>query len=1000
LTQLSPKSNEELHALLSRDVSGLWMAADVISERSGVTSPILVLIDQFEEAFGNQVPGEDINQFVRLLVRFFERPHPNVYLIVTMRTDFLDICTKFAGLASVINGTQFLTPILGLHELIEAIRRPSEDYGGEIEKPLLDRLLLDMRPGAGYDPDNLALLQHALQWLWRRACARNGLTISPSPASESKLTLKLDLPAYTEAGGLRGILNLHANEVLGRFKNQDQMALEVVFKRLAERTSAGGYRRTPARISNLSNLAGSVDAVRGIVNELCQEDIEFLEVRTLGEGDDSLVDICHEALIRTWDRYRGWVDQEAEKLRLVRRVVNDAVDWQQRGRRDEDLLHGHVLNFLSKRWSELSPTKVWAERYAISQTRPERLANVIPLVESYFDESNKLNRKEVLRFEQLRVKEATARIRLVRDRLFGAVLFLCVIAAFLGYRYWTGDQQARELVAGSFRVLAEDALVSRHDAPTALLWIIEGLKRSPGFEDAFEPLLYEALQELRLRKVTKSLSPITSVSFSPDTKFFVSAHQDAKIRIWSIEGGVLEELPIPNAPSAGGAGFSRVRWSPNGEFIAIAARNGVTILYTCSVSSLRNSYEGCKRNDRKESKEPLSLPFEGQITAALFSPDSEILLVQAGPTFFQASTMLYEMAALESASKEPVKPVKLIDETTWAAAFSFDSDQLAVGARDGGIHLISGAPKFEETSELRMSEVPPNGVWSLAFAGASGDELYSGHADGSIYRWDSDTHKPTFFRKQSGQAFQLVSSKDGKWIASSSANGYVSLWAIQEQRRPPIALGPVGAAIWNLDVGGPAANWILAPSSDSIFLWNRRGALAPTEQLAVGSELPSPPLSVTTNESSYSIHFGGSNFDLRRPLEAKPASVAARNSTGDYFAVAEDDGSILVYRARSEDLVARLRGPPQKWKAIAFDGPEIIAISEGGDKISWPFFQDRKSMIEFATKSIPLVDNRPMQLDPCILVNIGRSRSNECQAADKDPNLKRDRSSFSDRKLP
>jgi WD40 repeat protein len=990
LSDLCPGAKSRIELLLSRDVSGLWMATDLVNEEVGSVAPILLLVDQFEELFRSQVSSEQVDQFVRLIVRFFERPHPDLYIIITLRTDFLDVCTKFTGLAAAINATQFLTPILGLHELIQVINRPAEDYGGIVEKPLLERLLLDMRPGAGYDPDNLALLQHALQWLWRTACVRNGLTQSPHPTSNKNVPLALDLQSYADAGGLRGILNVHADQVASRYQMGDRTVLETLFKRLAEKTPGGGYRRSPAKMSDITKVAGSPDTVLRITNDLAREDVEFLDIRNDPQRSDPLIDICHEALIRTWDRYRGWVDDEDEKLRIVRRIANDAVHWQQRGRREEDLQHGHFLHFRVKRWTELAPTKEWADRYPLSATRPERLSNIIPLIESYFEESNKLARKEEAANEELRVKEATARIRLVRDRLLGVVTLLTIIAIFFGYRYVTADQQAEELVAGSFRVLAEDALVARSDAPTALLWTLEGLKRAPGFEKIFEPLVYRSLQDLRLRKVFKSRSNVTAVSFSPDTKFFVSAHQDAKMRISSIEAGLMEEVPIPNAPLVGG-GFARVRWSAHGDLIAIAGRDAVTILWACSLSSLRQAYNVCKKENSTKGREPITIPFKGRMTNAQFSPDSKTLLVQSGPSFFQGETALFDIALLQDAQESPQEPVVVVKDTTWAAAFSSDGDDLAVGGQDGNIHIFH-RPNFTEGKPLKRTDAGPvNQIWSLTFSGGPTNELYSGQSDGSLLRWDINSGESALFGKQPGQVFQLLASRDGEWIASSSDNGFVMLWSTRNPNRDAIKIGPHGGPIWNFDLGGNAADWLLVPSSNSVYFWSRRGALWPTVQLSVAPKSNSSSLHVTTNPGTYSIASNDKIFHFQRPKGSGSSSVASRTADGRYFAVAQDEGSVLLYSTKNEEapLVA-LRGPPRKWKAIEFDGDKVVGFSEAGDQISWPFFPNKTAMLDYAVKSIPVVNNDPMQLDEkllCLLVSTDKSEIPSCQGAAGAPNL-------------
>jgi WD40 repeat protein/energy-coupling factor transporter ATP-binding protein EcfA2 len=979
LSKLCSESVERLHTLLSRELSGLWMVAEMINERNaGVQAPVLLLVDQFEEIFAPNVPRDQADQFIRLIVRFFERPHAGVYLIVTMRTDFLEACTKFAGLASVINATQFLTPILGLQDLVQAISRPAEDYGGVVGKPLLDRLLIDMRPGAGYDPDNLALLQHSLQWLWRRACIRHGLTEPPKPMDDSGPLLELDLQSYLDAGGLRGILNVHADEVAGCYQGEDRAVLEAIFTRIAEKTLGGGYRRSPATVSDIAGVSGSPERVWKIVNELSSEDVGFLEIRTAANHDEAVVDICHEALIRTWNQYRAWVDQEADKLRLVRRVADDAVRWQQRGRRDEDLQQGSVLQFLVNRWKELRPTKEWASRYPLSPSRSELLSNIIPLIEDFFAESQRLYEREQSRLKQLELKAATTRIRLARDRLVGLAVLFAIIGSFLGYRSVTGDRQVNELEAASFRVLAEDALTTRNDAPTALLWVLEGIKRLPSFQSVFEPLLYRSLQNLRLRKLTRFASNVTSVSFSPDTKFVVSAHQDGKIRISSIESGQIAEMAISEQETVG-AVFARARWSPNGQLIAIAGRDAVTLLSPCSIASLQGT-GACKNTDSNAPREPVAIPVTGVLTTALFSPDSKTLLVQAGATFFQSTTTsLFDLASLREPGNSAQQPFKTIPNTTWAAAFNSDGDDLAVGRQDGRIHLLQG-PKFSQ--EKLLGDEAGRVSQSLAFNGGSELELYSGHIDGNILKWDLHTGKPTNFKKQEGQVFQLSISKDGEWLAGSSDAGFVTIWATHQPQQRAVQLGPHGGPVWNFDLGGSGVNnWVVAGSRTSMYLWTRRSALAPQIELSVATDRAASSLPVRTDSENYSIDVQGETVRLRRPEGAEPASWAARTPAGDYFAVAQDGGPVLLYSKPEDYPIAALEARPRNWKAVTFDRDRIVAYSESGDRVSWPFLPAREALVDFANSHIPVVDGQPMRLNPdllCLLIQTRKSNHSDC----------------------
>jgi hypothetical protein len=49
-----------------------------------------------------------------------------LYVIVTMRSEFLGECARFAGFAEMINRTQYLVPRLEDDGLLRAVRRPAQ----------------------------------------------------------------------------------------------------------------------------------------------------------------------------------------------------------------------------------------------------------------------------------------------------------------------------------------------------------------------------------------------------------------------------------------------------------------------------------------------------------------------------------------------------------------------------------------------------------------------------------------------------------------------------------------------------------------------------------------------------------------------------------------------------------------------------------------------------------------------------------------------------------
>src|SRR6185503_4266502 len=91
-----------------------------------------------------------------------------IYVVLTMRSDFVGDCMEFPGLAEAVNGGQYLVPRMGRDALRSVITGPVAVGGGTIAPRLVQRLLNDI----GDDHDQLPVLQHALmrswdRWVWR-----------------------------------------------------------------------------------------------------------------------------------------------------------------------------------------------------------------------------------------------------------------------------------------------------------------------------------------------------------------------------------------------------------------------------------------------------------------------------------------------------------------------------------------------------------------------------------------------------------------------------------------------------------------------------------------------------------------------------------------------------------------------------------------------------------------------------------------------------------------
>ncbi|MBL8483452.1 MAG: hypothetical protein JNJ60_14740, partial [Rhodocyclaceae bacterium] len=347
---------ELVETTLRMSALGLCDARDEAQLPAGCN--LLVVVDQFEELFryrklgggrtrSDQSAAEDATAFVNLLLAAAHEPQSRIYVVLTMRSDFLGDCAQFAGLPEAINRGQYLVPRLTRDELRRAITGPAAVAGGGIAPPLATRLIND----SGDNPDQLSILQHALKRTWERWRSVGGAGA-------------LELAHYEAIGGMAMALNQHAEETWDELPDDEARRIcAKVFKALTDKsTDLRGIRR-PTRLSDLCAIAEADQAALQAVLERFREPGRsfLLPPAAVPLGADTVIDISHESLMRVWQRLRAWGEEEYESTRLFLRLA-DTARLHAEGRaslwRDPDLR-------LARDWQrQQQPTPAWAAQYA------------------------------------------------------------------------------------------------------------------------------------------------------------------------------------------------------------------------------------------------------------------------------------------------------------------------------------------------------------------------------------------------------------------------------------------------------------------------------------------------------------------------------------------------------------------------------------------------------------------------------------------------------------
>jgi hypothetical protein len=273
--------------------------ASVAASLEGVGgNSLCVLVDQFEELFRfeKETGRDEAELFVDLIGRAAiedqgeAAPGVNLHVIVTMRSEFLGECARFAGFAETINRTQYLVPRMDDDGLMRAIRRPAQMFGGVFDAALAEQLIASVR---GRE-DELPLLQHGLTLMWDDA-ARRGSPNAP---------VTVDGSVVDAAGGLANLLSDHADAVMASVTPDDRSKriVEAAFRALTDVNAEGSAIRRQCAFGSLCAIAGATpEEMRPILDAFRAPDVSFLTPYAPEPIDEKRpVDISHEALIRCW----------------------------------------------------------------------------------------------------------------------------------------------------------------------------------------------------------------------------------------------------------------------------------------------------------------------------------------------------------------------------------------------------------------------------------------------------------------------------------------------------------------------------------------------------------------------------------------------------------------------------------------------------------------------------------------------------------------------------
>jgi tetratricopeptide (TPR) repeat protein len=396
--------------------SALGLIETVRQARMPAKENLLIVVDQFEELFRfrtdakREASEDDAAAFVKLLVEATQQSDVPIYVVITMRSDFIGDCARFRELPETINQGLYLIPLMTRDQRRHAITGPAAVAATEMAPRLINRLLNDV----GENPDQLPILQHALMRTWGYW------------ASNHKNGEPIDLRDYEDIGGMAEALSRHADKAYNELPDDRSRQLaEKLFKSLTEKGTDNREVRRPTTVAEICAIAEADEKqLIAVIEAFRRPGRSFLMPPfDVPIDSDSLIDVSHESLIRGWDRLKDWVEGEVVSAAIYRRVAETAALYQEAKAglwRDPDLQV--ALGWRDK----ANPNKAWGERYHPGFDSAMR----------FLDESKAARDRALIERERRRKRQ------LRQTRAFALVLLLAfLISSVLGV--WAMAQTKR-----------------------------------------------------------------------------------------------------------------------------------------------------------------------------------------------------------------------------------------------------------------------------------------------------------------------------------------------------------------------------------------------------------------------------------------------------------------------------------------------------------------------------------------------------------------------------
>jgi DNA-binding SARP family transcriptional activator len=837
---------------------------------------LVIAVDQLEELFTSCEREDERVAFLEQLCLAASDVRRRALVLVAVRGDYYTSFVSYPKFAELLSAQHVLVGPMDRGELADAIEQPAARAGLEIERPLVDALVSDAAGQSG----GLPLLSAMLVELWQ---ARDGRA--------------LRYEGYRAGGGMHAAVARLAEAAYVRLGDAQQQIARTVMLRLAGERDGALVRRRAA-VAELERIGGANPVVAALINA---------RLLTLSDGR---IELSHEALLREWPRYRGWLEEDRVGRRLQAHVTTAAAEWEAQARDPGELYRG----------ARLASALDWAAQHDDQLNTLER-----EFIQASRLESERMTRRQRAQNRRLRSLLLGVGVLLIVALLAGVVALIkqrsasnharaARTAARAALARQLGAQAVNEPRLDLAMLLAREA-VTLDRSPQTEGTLLATLQRSPAVTGTFV-LPVDLASQLTMSPDGRTLA---FSHFLFNKWGFVDNVSLGDIRFYDPHTRAVKRAPVTHfggvRPPVYSSDGSLLAYPTDGLLPSIAVRDAHTLALRTTLAF-----------------DPFQINRLSPDT-----PHASILIAPDGRTVYCAYRV-FDLA--RSFAKAP--------GATYLARWSLPSGRrltttridsgavLAVRLIDAGARLLVVDARtvsvFDASSARRLSSVaitPAPAAPSAAAISADGRTIAIGSQTGRVSFVEASTGAARVGTgTRSSAVTSLAYSPNGRAVASTGNDNKVIIWDPQTARSAEVltapaeqvqhvAFSPDGGTLYTSSLGGVVLQWDL--TGDRSF--GHRFKLGAGSSCCGDVSPLAPPLALSPDGMTFAVRLGTSTVGLFSVRTLQPlASFTVRpngttvtalawSPTRPELAVGGHSGLVQLWRVdRAPQLARTLTG--------------------------------------------------------------------------------------------